>query len=125
MRNCSRAYGTGDSLLQTSKPAFGFIGGITARIFANNTFQRFFRGRFFIHFLLAAGDVEHRIGRLGAIRKSADQLFLSIDCILEVAQRVIGITDPVVSTRCKTGTRIGLQEFIELGNSVLIPRTLE
>ena len=88
-------------------------------------FQRFFRGRFFIHFLLAAGDVEHRIWRLGAFGKSTDELFLSADCILEVAQRVVGIADPVLCTRCQTRIRVALQEFIETGNSILIPAILE
>ena len=61
-----------DTLLQIGQAPLGFIGRLASRIPRDKSFERFLGGSFFIRFLMAASNVEHRVRRLGAVRILAE-----------------------------------------------------
>jgi hypothetical protein len=112
-------------LLLVGQPLPGFRGRVTSRISGDEPIQGFFSGCPVIHFLLAAGNVEHGVWCLGAVGIGFDQFLLVADGILEVAKGVIRVADPVLGTGSEAGPGMVFDKLIEMRNRFFIFACLE
>src|SRR6185312_17003905 len=78
------------------EPLLRLGAGVRARVLGDQVFERAARAGVVAELGLRRGDVEHRVGNLGAVGKLLDQRALRGDRALEVAARELRVADPVL-----------------------------
>src|SRR5690606_25503436 len=91
----------------------GLFGGRAVRILGDEALQRLARSGEIAGLGLAARLVEQCVGRFGVVRPGLHDLVLGGDGRLVIAQRVIGVADPVLRRGRQLALRILVLESLQ------------